>query len=281
MNTDSFFTKGDTHKVCQDYAISGEIGDCVYAIVCDGCSSSAKVDIGARLLAEIFVKSISFIDVRNVENGWENRVYDDIRQWVAFRVGQAKDLIGLEQSAFDATLLAAVYVKSQGKVLIFQWGDGVVTKGFYNGMTETGEKIGLRIAKDWIVYDQNAPNYFSYTVWPERGKLYRECFPEQKAQLHIHRGVPNEEGSYISYDRGLRMTVESASDLRWIHLSSDGIDSFQDSNENRIDVADEFTSFKNLEGEFVQRRMNRLLKEIKKQGASHYDDLGVAAIAFD
>ncbi len=52
MNTDCFYSIGHSHKVCEDYALSGTIGDTLaYAVVCDGCSSSKQVDVGARLLA--------------------------------------------------------------------------------------------------------------------------------------------------------------------------------------------------------------------------------------
>ena len=48
---DSFFTIGYPHVnqgiPCQDYAVSGVMGDVAYGIVSDGCSSSPATDIGS------------------------------------------------------------------------------------------------------------------------------------------------------------------------------------------------------------------------------------------
>ena len=51
MNADHYYTIGNSHSVCQDYAISGLVENGAYAILSDGCSSSPDVDVGARMLS--------------------------------------------------------------------------------------------------------------------------------------------------------------------------------------------------------------------------------------
>ena len=52
MNEDCYFEIGHSHTICEDYALTGKINENLsYAIVCDGCSASDTVDLGARILA--------------------------------------------------------------------------------------------------------------------------------------------------------------------------------------------------------------------------------------
>ena len=50
--TDHLFWAGDSHKVNQDYCLSGSKSGLHYAIVSDGCSSSPDTDFGSRILAK-------------------------------------------------------------------------------------------------------------------------------------------------------------------------------------------------------------------------------------
>ena len=51
MNADCYYEIGYSHTVCEDYALAGKINnDISFAIVCDGCSASPHVDVGARIL---------------------------------------------------------------------------------------------------------------------------------------------------------------------------------------------------------------------------------------
>jgi len=50
LHTDWFITTGSTHDICQDYVLTGKYGDYAYGIVADGCSSSPRSEIGAKLL---------------------------------------------------------------------------------------------------------------------------------------------------------------------------------------------------------------------------------------
>ena len=55
MISDSYFEIGNTHMVCQDYALNGSSPDnrLHYSIVSDGCSSSKHSEIGAQILCHV------------------------------------------------------------------------------------------------------------------------------------------------------------------------------------------------------------------------------------
>jgi hypothetical protein len=72
-----------------------------------------------------------------------------------------------------------------------------------------------------------------------------------------------------------------------ICLASDGVTSFsleQDNQESKIvpitKVVSDFTAYKNFQGEFVQRRVTKVLKEYNKLNMRHFDDLSFATIHF-
>ena len=53
MNSDSYFEIGNTHQICQDYALSGNYKDMYYSVVSDGCSSAEHSEIGAQILCHV------------------------------------------------------------------------------------------------------------------------------------------------------------------------------------------------------------------------------------
>jgi len=62
MNDDSIFTIGKTHRICQDYAHTGNKNGMFYAILSDGCSSSEHTDLGSRIMVKTAEKYIEEID---------------------------------------------------------------------------------------------------------------------------------------------------------------------------------------------------------------------------
>ncbi len=62
MSSDSFFTIGKSHDICEDYACNGVFNDEIaYVIVCDGCSSSTHTDFGSRILSKSIEKNLMWL----------------------------------------------------------------------------------------------------------------------------------------------------------------------------------------------------------------------------
>ena len=58
FSTDCAFRIGSTHKICQDYGISGTVCDTAYAIIADGCSGSDLSEFGSKLLCKAIENEI-------------------------------------------------------------------------------------------------------------------------------------------------------------------------------------------------------------------------------
>src|SRR5689334_13151177 len=121
MNSDCGFCIGDTHVVCQDYA-TAHGGECAYAILADGCSSSPDTDIGARLLvksAGAVLEAFAHDFVQDTDRAL-GRYYSAV---LAKARAHAKRM-ELDRECLDATLLTLI--ASQSHWFAGVYGDGVL-----------------------------------------------------------------------------------------------------------------------------------------------------------
>lgn len=111
MITDSYFTIGSSHEICQDYAThQPEI-----IILSDGCSSVKNSDIGSRLLV---FQTLKFFNANNYVEP------SDIKTIIQSVVDIACDL-GINLDCIHATLLLAYKIENIIKVICC--GDGHIT----------------------------------------------------------------------------------------------------------------------------------------------------------
>jgi hypothetical protein len=242
FHADSMYVKGHSHRVCQDYAAHNEMG----AAISDGCSSSKDTDIGARLI------------VRDMLFG-EGGANIDRMYW--------RPVPLFSKEMFDATYLEVRY--SEGDLWTKVLGDGVVAIRDMDGDL-------------WIyesVYPSGYPEYMSYQFDSDRMELWRSATHADLVVNVFVNGTKFDDTSYCS-----QVVRKALCDTKSIAVFSDGVESFTDKEGNKISVIDvvtELMAFKNIQGEFVTRRMSRFLKDCEKRGWSHYDDLSMAAIVVD
>lgn len=284
MNTDHHFVIGKTHKVCEDYALSGEVDGIHYAIVCDGCSSSPDTDFGARILARAAL--------RHIKKSNDNKLFANLVSSTAET--QAKSL-GLPGHALDSTLIVVSCIKDY--FYINMYGDGAYhVEKFYEKETIVGAvHDGMKaIHTETIVsqYEKSMPYYLSYLLNKQLDDKYWK----------INTSRPVTYLSYINmeyYDEKIERAQTSPwiyeehhkDDVRFIAVMSDGVESFEQklSSETSIstksvqaiDVLKELVAFKGFKGEFVKRRMIRALKDFNAQGIHHNDDVSLAVIYND
>ncbi len=277
MNSDNFFSIGHTHKVCEDFALSshsflnGEehLGS-AFAIVCDGCSSSADVDIGARLLAisardySPYALGRDDVDAEFIGTSIVNKAYHALSTFVS-----------LNPSALDATLLMACV--NNGKARVMAFGDGVIVHKSGSGTTiyhidYAGFKRSDPASKI------SAPFYLSYTLRRSRTEGYAQEMAMEKTIETTKDGVTTTEKVHYADPFELKFDVASGDTISVI---SDGINSFNGPDGmplNYLDVVPEFIGFKQLNGVFVERRMNMFKRKCAKDGITHDDDISVATI---
>lgn len=266
MNADSIFQKGSEHVVCEDYAMSFSNETHSYAIVSDGCSSSNNVDIGSRLLtlaaSHVLNETVGNTSIEDFKSNFENAIILTISK--LFNV-----FPNLNQHMFDATLLiASVYNK---KLTLILFGDGVIV---YRS------KKHVQITH--INFPSNAPDYISYKLSKSRMKEYMDMSKTNKDIVVIDRFEGMDEEDFIFSESAFTPLViqREVEEGDTISVISDGINSFGQMNDsiNYLDLIDEFTGFKNTNGEFVKRRINAFKRKCEKENIVHGDDISIASI---
>jgi len=244
ITTDSFMRIGKGHTVCEDYVIHGE-KPFPYVILADGCSSSKNTDVGARILTHITKEFISntLTPITTVIHIAEN----------------IRNLLGLEQTCLDSTLIVAV--EEKGKIWVSFFGDGAIIQVFNDG----------KILIDEIKYTNSAPYYLSYQLDKQRNASYKNM------------GIMKYVNDIECHPYNCEIFTEKTINLKTVLITTDGISSFL-SNEKGIlpskDVVNQLSAFKNTNGAFIQRRCNRMIKDFEKEGYYHLDDFSVGGFYF-
>lgn len=273
MHSDSFFYKGKTHNICEDYALGGTAqvildADCSIqqipiAIVSDGCSSSKDTDLGSRIISKVAADNASLL------------IAEDLESFGSAVIFHARRIIldaGWDLNCLDATLL--ITASTEEYTDIFVAGDGVVML--------VHDKDNYTIHD--ITYPSGAPRYLNYWHDPERAKGYAEKFGELRVVYSHHFNKDVVSVSNNTSTSPFWNTRISNSDFESVILMSDGVHSFQQltSGESKlykpvpmIEVVKELTSFKSMSGEFVTRKLKRFAKTTMWE---NMDDVSVSAI---
>lgn len=274
MNADCTYHIGHDHAVCEDYAIAGNLANRItYAIVCDGCSASPEVDFGARVLAMAARETLQY--KLNVEDGLFEGMNPNLsgERFGQVTINKAQEVCrGLRQlhpQALDATLLAA-WVQNE-TASIYMYGDGV----FVHRMADGTHKVHIHLTS-------GAPDYLSYSLDESRKKSYN-ALPDNEKIIDVQYANVNATGIATPSLKPFEpySVIVPVKPGEVISVISDGINSFRKSGSESIDwstLVEEFTAYKNFEGQFVQRRINAFKRKCLKEGLQHLDDISIASI---
>lgn len=256
MKTDAFFVKGQSHDICQDYALATEKG----IAISDGCSLINKngicskhkfSDVAARLICLAVLKDEYFFKGNLFEPG---TIIDGI--------------------SLDATISYATE-NMFGEMTYLRVGDGV----FY---FETASERLIYTVK----FDPNTPEYVSYFIDEKRQEMYwanppviiqtKYTFGLDWVQTHLpeHKSLTRDT---------MDLEVPNDHDLKSVSLFSDGILDIHGPN-GRLDVVDAvkaLVSFKRTNGEFVLARMKSQLRDWAREGIYPNDDLSMATLILE
>lgn len=283
-HADAFFAQGKTHMVCQDYALAhtDQFERRSYAIVCDGCSSSPKTDVGARLVAHSTALHMKWL--RNVEP-----TFTDRERMIIDAAANAANEIDLDLRSLDATVVAArTGVGRDGNpgVIVSMRGDGVLvvrhrTNGHYIYTVD---------------HEENAPRYLSYDIDPRRLEGYLGKFGERSySQIYVSKWGEQrpqdgwEPNLYAGFEGHPEDWFFSAEEWDLVMVLSDGVRTFQrvvrtGTTKTLEDVPVEevvphLLAIKGTKGAFVQRRCHKFLsRHCVENEWQHADDFSAAAI---
>jgi hypothetical protein len=262
VNIDTFLKIGNTHKICEDYIISG-VDPIPHIILADGCSSSKNTEMGARLLCYLARQFLTLKDIKN-------STHDQIGSWIINNAEMTARQLGLNASALDSTLIISYYDKDLDAIITHFYGDGfLITIDKLNQMTVYEVK-----------FTKNAPYYLSYKLDQARENAYHELKTEMQ---YTCTAFSRDDVPYtrLAYDYSL--TIIKAADLHEvIMICSDGVDSFYDKNDQDFmdylaEFARQVTHFKNTAGSFLKRRASKAIQYNEKRDIFHADDLSIGA----
>ncbi len=259
--SDSHYAIGKSHLTCQDYALSGH-HPVPYAILADGCSSSADSDVGARLLALAARDFLSDHFSRTVQAPHYRR----LGLYAALKAQAAARAIGVAQPALDATLLAVFTAGEQ--LFVYAYGDGFIVSRDPRGH--------WRIVR--IEFTHNAPFYPAYLAVPSRLVEYHAL--SRGEEKRVTDSGAEYQGRFDC--RAKSILVFARQDIDLLAIASDGLDSFVDrhnrSQRPAEDLATEFLTLKNRSPGFVKRRMSRALRTLGAHQVLPADDLSIGAL---
>ncbi len=292
MTADCAFRIGYGHAICQDYGIARS-GETARVILADGCSSSPDTDLGARLLvrtAERLMATDRRADVERRETGPspphpETELPVEgagFHRRVVRAAAEIASQLGLNRQCLDATLLTLASGPERWTATLY--GDGVLAVGDRNG----------RVRVTIVSYPAGYPDYPSYLADPDRRRLF-EALAGNERRVDTWSLVSGEEKPEVAcpdsaYPNSGGLVISGVvAETAWIAVLTDGVHSFSrtcsgGAATERIplpEVLAELLAFRSWSGVFVQRRLQRFLKECEARSWRHADDLSMGALAFE
>jgi len=256
-NTDHFSIIGSSHEVCEDYIISGHY-PFAYVILADGCTGSPDTDIGARvlcLLAKDYLLTYFGSDI----------YVDDMANTLIAQAELVTSLLHISPQALDATLMVA-YVDIDDNVCVYMHGDGnIIAKRKDNTMRLINVKV-----------DKNMPYYLTYIADRNRAQQHDDL------NLVKHYKDTDNVGGWdcptqMKPSTPISLTF-SANDYDTVLISSDGIESFE------LDlpfIAASLCDFKTTGKRYIKKRTRKVIRSLKKQDQTHYDDISIGGFFFE
>jgi len=278
IHLDSYYTIGNAHNYCQDYAKTFEILDSSgltwqISALSDGCSGAPDTDIGSRFMVYGLKSwfSLHWLQQQPDENF-------NFQKYARYVYEQSQCLF--DGNSLTATLLMAITNDKSDKVIVHVCGDGALFIARNNGQHE------------FLTFDYN--NLPLYPIYLKSQRLYDE-YVSQHDTKNLIIARYNFSSDFKSYSQMLPESIPFASlpsaysltldksDVKSIFLFSDGISSFsqQGNQTNPAEMITKFLPIKTFQGEYLVRRSKKFLKEMTKDGCFHQDDFSVAGMIFE
>jgi len=269
INTDSFLQIGSSHSVCEDYILTGD-SKLKYVILADGCSSSPKTEMGARILCYLARQYLKYYRFNDSSSDFGLN-YDTMGSWIIHNAEMIARQLGLSKTSLDSTLMISFLdPHDPSTVNIFIYGDGFVVLVPKHG--------SLRI---WEIEfkPENMPFYLSYLIDPVRKSVYHS---KKVSKFFTESYIPNNPSSVVefAYDHKIEFQI-SMEDYKALLLFSDGLKSFVKKDEAKLldplEVIEGLVSFKTIKGKYLQRRVSKELLSLEKKRIRHFDDIAIGA----
>ncbi len=258
MKIDTFIKKGYSHDICEDaFAVDSVSGK---VVIGDGCSSSPDTHLGSTLLTQAMLAKP---DTKPIDIFMKD-TYNLLK--VPFPQ--------LKVDNFDSTLLS-LRLAHDAYIDVHVYGDGFIFM----------KTISDQLYIFEVDYSNNMPFYPSYYLTDDRVFSYKEIAERQFAVRRVE-AFRNYEVLYDSpqiYDLQEPYFMRN-SNIDFIGIATDGLSSFQRNKYESIpaiNIIKKICDFKSFNGDFLKRRMNKIMKEFSKENIDHYDDVTIAVMKIE
>ena len=251
IEMDIFLKRGKNHQICEDYILQNDLFPSV--ILSDGCTSSSKTDVGARILANAANSYITKYCFHNRSELW----YQEAGEWIIHRAYAIAELMGLPYYVLDATLTMAYRVKDI--INIHMYGDGYIILVDWDN--------NIKIIE--VNYEPNFPYYLSYLLDPSRKLDYMEKGIRKITTVDLESwDMPYSAPTKYQY---------SLKNYPTILIASDGLGTFNFEATIVWDIMKELVKFKtsNVKTRFLYKRAKKLFVQYEKDGFTHHDDIAI------
>lgn len=279
MIYDSFFIKGQSHDICQDYALSGEVDGLAYAMISDGCSMVSVDDQAVPHPISDFASRIVCLCTRRVLSHLSKRqgraeASELFFELLAASLRSHQKLLELSSEMADATL--SLITAKDDLAMIITIGDGVT-------VVERENSIDVYSR----IYQPNFPAYTSYLLNLEKNEGYKQKAVALREQ---HKQINNQGVITLTDTKSIDNKIISAENIRIIPTHevnsisafSDGISDMVRGGQEHVlfeHAVKELLSIKNPCGQFVRRKLKAISRR-QKTGIGPNDDLSMAMIKF-
>jgi len=265
MLLDNVITIGKSHNICEDYSLIGD-KDNPFLCVSDGCSSSKNTDMGARLLCWAF---------KDFLTSWhdEIKIFNNksVGRYIISQAQKIAKEINLNFNALDSTLITTRIFNND--IMIDFFGDGYLIVKYKAG--------AVYLFK--ISYTENAPFYLNVFNDPVITKKWQTLYPDNILQIEI----------FDICDNDMKIQTPSSLDyysFNWdcesidsVFIATDGLGSFINNTGASLgikEIVKDLLDIKIRNGEYLKRRMKKMLFKYQALGYTNYDDIAVASIIF-
>jgi len=261
MHTDFAVVTGSHHAVtpCQDYCLAWHQDGRAGAVIADGCSTGSRTDLGARIWALAAQTVLS-------QAGDEFLCPDALREALCREAEPW--LRRLAPSDGLATLTTVQAVGRKLRVCMF--GDGAVVTRYTDGRIELRNRL----------VGGNAPFYLNYHLHPALLEQYRTTYANAESNLTWQEFDADGQmtrvgvGEYANEDVIVHDLDADRDDIDLLLVATDGLGT----GPGLFQAAHELAAIKGSQGEFLKRRVGRIVRDWQKAGTMPSDDLAVAGI---
>lgn len=271
---DAHFRMGTSHEAegspCQDYALAKNDIPLPFAVVSDGCSTSGRTDIGARLWCLAMTEAIKY------KSGFFDIFAKNITEIASGDVDNTATVLGLDHIDLDATL-GAVFATRDGATRAILFGDGIIA-----AMTPRGLDYFI------VEWAGNMPGYPSYLLNEARRLAFvkqseKFACEEDRWPCEVRRIRPATDnlnpfitgiGAASGLGNGIEITF---SDADIVMVMTDGAAQISGLHVHEA-VSELMAIGPARQGAFARRKLNATLKRWAKDGHRPTDDIAIAAL---